>query len=141
MATCFAGPAVSSAFRYVDEVTQILWHYGADVWKAPTERINMEKRLETGTTLIGATREAVNIPFLLYEEDREDVEAKFAELEKSMDQLKTFVSASDVRLKSLGRFSWPIRQRKVEEKLIVIEKDVDRVLEYSKLYYLIILRK
>ena len=133
MAGCLVGPAASKTLDCFDRAFQRLWHYIVDVYNAPADHGQLESRIMTDIGLIATAQEGANVPYVLNEADRRDVETKFLEVYDIMTEAQTVAKKS---IKGFGRTLWPFRQQIIKNKLEAIENQVNQVLQESQRYYI-----
>src|SRR5436190_1097738 len=97
----------------VEGAAKGVWHWGVEVKEAPARRKSLEERLGIDKKIVKASRDAVNLAYILYEEDRKDLEARFDALDIKIEGLRQYVSAFSSKVKGVHwvRLTWPCRQK------------------------------
>ena len=110
----------------VEGAAKGVWHWGVEVKEAPARRKSLEERLGIDKKIVKASRDAVNLAYILYEEDRKDLEARFDALDIKIEGLRQYVSAFSSKVKGVHwvRLTWPCRQKSIEKELSAVDNDL-----------------
>ena len=121
-----ASLSISQPFlAYFGKAAHNLVQYFAVVKDARVRCKDYKKRLGDQLDIIKRHRYAVNLDFLLYPTDREELEAKFKDCEKEVGDLQEAVSkAADSLTRLPGRFTWPCFETNLEKKISELDEQV-----------------
>ena len=121
-----ASLSISQPFlAYFGKAAHNLVQYFAVVKDARVRCKDYKKRLGDQLDIIKRHRYAVNLEFLLYPTDREELEAKFKDCEKEVGDLQEAVSkAADSLTRLPGRFTWPCFETNLEKKISELDEQV-----------------
>lgn len=134
-----ASLAASEPFlAFFGKAAHSLVQYFAAVKDANARCKDYKKRLADQLDIIKRHQYAVNLDFLLYPTDREELKAKFKDCEKEVGDLQEAVSKAADSLKRLPtRFTWPCFETKLEKRISELHEEVRELNDLCERYFIL----
>ena len=127
--------AISPVLTFFGKAANNLVKYFAVVKDARTRCKYCKKRLSDQLDIIKRHQYAVNLDFLLYPTDREELEAKFKDCEKEVGDLQEAVSKAADSLKRLPtRLTWPCFETNLEKRISELDEQVRELNDLCERY-------
>jgi hypothetical protein len=116
-----AEPLLSFSGKAVQKLVQ----YFVVVKNARSRSKEYTKRLDNQLDIVKRHQYAVNLDFLLYSADREELEAKFKDCEKEVGDMQEAVSKAADSLKRLPKwFTWPCFEANLEKRISELDEQI-----------------